>query len=139
MLVDNRDPLSMEFSKQEYWHGKLFPSLGNLPDLGIEPRSPALKADSLPSEPPDNPFLIEHLLNTRQCSKCFINIIYVINLQVRKWGKKRLSQWFGVISVLRYRANIRTNVSVNAFLWFFHFICPGTWELLLKMILNFEK
>ena len=74
----------MEFSKQEYWRRKLFPSLGNLPDLGIEARSPALQADSLPSETPENPFLIEHLLNTRQCSKCFINIIYVINLQVRK-------------------------------------------------------
>ena len=77
-------PLSMEFSGQEYWTGLPFPSLGNLPDLGIEPRSPELQADSLPSEPPENPFLIEHLLNTRKCSNCFITIIYVINLQVRK-------------------------------------------------------
>ena len=43
-------PLSMEFSGKEYWSGLPFPSLGNLPDLEIEPRSPVLKADSLPTE-----------------------------------------------------------------------------------------
>ena len=40
-------PLSMGFSKQEYWSGLPFPSPGDLPDLGIEPGSPALQADSL--------------------------------------------------------------------------------------------
>ena len=39
-------------SGQEYWSGFLFPSPGDHPDPGIEPRSPALWADSLPSEPP---------------------------------------------------------------------------------------
>ena len=38
--------------QQEYWSGKPFPSPGDLPDPGIKPRSPALQADSLPSEPP---------------------------------------------------------------------------------------
>ena len=37
----------MGFSGQEYWSGLPFPSPGDLPDPGIEPRSPALKADSL--------------------------------------------------------------------------------------------
>ena len=41
----------MEFSRQEYWSGLPFPSPGDLPDPGIKPRSPALQADSLPSEP----------------------------------------------------------------------------------------
>ena len=41
----------MEFSRQEYWSGLPFPSPGNLPNQGIEPRSPALQACSLPSEP----------------------------------------------------------------------------------------
>ena len=45
-------PLSMGFSRQEYWSGLPFPSPGNLPDPGIEPRSPTLEADALPSEPP---------------------------------------------------------------------------------------
>ena len=42
----------MEFSRQEYWSGLLFPSPGDLPNPAIEPRSPALQADSLPTEPP---------------------------------------------------------------------------------------
>ena len=45
-------PLSMKFSRQEYWNGLLFPSPGNHPNLGIESCSPALQADSLPSESP---------------------------------------------------------------------------------------
>ena len=48
-------PPSMEFPRQEYWSGLPFPSLGDLPDPGIKPRSPALKADTLPSEPPGKP------------------------------------------------------------------------------------
>ena len=43
-------PLSMGFSRQEYWSGLTFLSPGNIPDAGIEPRSPALQADSLPTE-----------------------------------------------------------------------------------------
>ena len=48
-------PLSMGFSRQEYWSGLPFPSPGDLPYPGIEPGSPALQADSLPSKPPGNP------------------------------------------------------------------------------------
>ena len=42
-------PLSMGFSRQEYWSGLPFLSPGDLPDPGIKPRSPALQADSLPT------------------------------------------------------------------------------------------
>ena len=45
-------PLPVGFSKQEYWSGLPFPSPGDLPNPGIEPWSPALQADTLPSEPP---------------------------------------------------------------------------------------
>ena len=48
-------PLSMGFSRQEYWSGMPFPSPGGLPDPGIEPRSPELEADTLTSEPPGKP------------------------------------------------------------------------------------
>ena len=41
----------MEFSRPEYWGGNPFPSPGDLPNPGIEPRSPTLQADSLPAEP----------------------------------------------------------------------------------------
>ena len=43
-------PLSMGFFRQEYWSGLLFTSQKDLPDPGIEPRSPALQADSLSVE-----------------------------------------------------------------------------------------
>ena len=50
-------PLPMEFSRQEYWSGLIFPSPVDIPTSGIEPRSPALQADSLPCEPPGKPYL----------------------------------------------------------------------------------
>ena len=46
----------MGFSRQEYWSRLPFPSPGDLPDPGIEPGSPALEADALPSEPPGMPY-----------------------------------------------------------------------------------
>ena len=49
--VARRAPLSMGFSRQEYWNGLPFPSPGYLPDPGIKTSSPALQVDSLPSEP----------------------------------------------------------------------------------------
>ena len=51
-------PLSMEFSSQEYWRGYPFLSPEDLPDPGIKPRTPALQADSLPSEPPGKPLML---------------------------------------------------------------------------------
>ena len=48
-------PLSMGFSRQEYWSGLPCPPPGDLPNPGIEPRSPELQAVSLPSEPPGKP------------------------------------------------------------------------------------
>ena len=47
--------LSMGFSRQEHWSGLPFPSPGDLPDPGMERKSPALQADALPSEPPGRP------------------------------------------------------------------------------------
>ena len=49
-ICNSQAPLSMEFSRQEYWSGLLFPSPGDLPNPGIEPRFPALQTDSLPTE-----------------------------------------------------------------------------------------
>ena len=50
--VAYQGPLSMGFSRQEYWSGLPFPSPGDVPKPGIEPGSPALQVDALPSEPP---------------------------------------------------------------------------------------
>ena len=49
-LVAQQAPLFMGFSRQEYWSGLPFPSPRDLPDPGIDPRSPALQADSLLTE-----------------------------------------------------------------------------------------
>ena len=48
--IAGQAPLSMEFSRQEYWSGLPCPPPGDLPKLVIEPRSPTLQADSLPAE-----------------------------------------------------------------------------------------
>ena len=53
--VAHQAPLSLEFSRQEFWSGLPFPSPGDLPKPGIEPRSPALQADALTSEPSGKP------------------------------------------------------------------------------------
>ena len=54
-ILAHQAPLSVGFSRQEYWSGLLCPSPGNLPNPGIKPRSPAFQADSLPTEPPGKP------------------------------------------------------------------------------------
>ena len=51
-------PLSMEFSRQQYWSGVTFPSPGDLPNPGIALASPALEADSLPLTPPGKPLYL---------------------------------------------------------------------------------
>ena len=51
-IIAHQASPSMGFSRQEYWSGLPFPSPGDLPNPGIKPRSPALQADALTSEPP---------------------------------------------------------------------------------------
>ena len=53
-----QSPLSMGFSRQEYWSRLPFPSPGDLPNPGSEPQSPALQANSLPFELQGRPFLL---------------------------------------------------------------------------------
>ena len=52
--VAHQSPQSMEFSRQEHWSGLPFPSPEDFLNPGIEPGSPALQADVLPSEPPED-------------------------------------------------------------------------------------
>ena len=81
--VAYQPPLSMGFSKQEYWSGLPFPSPGDLglnPGLnpGSEPGSPALQADALPSEPP-SPMCLE--LHSFQ-AQCVLNFTHFTNGKV---------------------------------------------------------
>ena len=65
--VAHQAPPSVGFSRQEYWSGLPLPSPGDLPDPGIKPRSPALQADSLPSEPPQKP--VSYYWTSQICHK----------------------------------------------------------------------
>ena len=56
----------MEFSRPEYWSGQLFPSPGDLPKPGFQPRSSALQADSLPAKPQAKPIAKETKQNSLQ-------------------------------------------------------------------------
>ena len=60
--VAHQSPLSIEFSRQKYYRGLSFPSPGDLPNPGIEPASPALQVDSLPTKPSGKP---QHSANCR--------------------------------------------------------------------------
>ena len=64
------DSLSMGFSRKEYWSRLPCPPPGNLPDPSTEPRSPALQADSLPSESPGKSYV--HIKLVHKCSQKFI-------------------------------------------------------------------
>ena len=59
--ISHQVPLSMEFSRQEYWSGLAFPSPGDLSDPGIEPRSPALQVDSLSLSYQESPSVIKNI------------------------------------------------------------------------------
>jgi len=54
----------MELSRREYWSGQPFPFPGGLPDPEIQPRYPALQADSLLSEPPGKPYFKQFIALT---------------------------------------------------------------------------
>ena len=55
LTVAHRVPLSMAFSKREYWSGLPFPPPEDLPDSGFEPISPSLTGGFFPTEPPAKP------------------------------------------------------------------------------------
>ena len=77
--------LSMGFSTQEYWSGLPFLSPGDLPNPGIEPRSPALEADALTSEPPGKPKIAECWIDAFELW-CWRRLLRVL------WTARRSSQ-----------------------------------------------
>jgi len=62
MTIALQAPLPMGFSRQEYWSGLPFPSLGDLPNPGIKPESPALAGGFFTTEPQGKPFLKNNAL-----------------------------------------------------------------------------
>ena len=85
-------PLSMGFSRQEYWSGLPCPPPGDCPNPGIKPGSPTLQADSLLSEPPEKPkntgmgslFLLQGNFLTQESNQGFLHcrqILYQLSYQ----------------------------------------------------------
>ena len=75
--VAHQPPLSMEFSRQEYWRRLPFPPPGDLPHLGIEPRPPALAGGFLTTEPPGKPNDIWLYRQNTVHRKTSLHLIYV--------------------------------------------------------------
>ena len=94
--VAHQAPLSMGFSRQEYWSGLPFPSPGDLPDPGTKPRSPALRADALTSEPPRKPPKTDVYIVLK---KVFFFKIYIylfgclLGFPVAQWVKCLPTMW----------------------------------------------
>ena len=111
----------MGFSRQEYWSGLSFPPPGDLPDPEIEPRSLALQADSLPSEPPGKPIYLMYIASIYRffiyiyiyeclyilCIKPNLSIILPIGLLI-VFSKKYLMRCEDEIKV-HVHVQIRTN------------------------------
>ena len=79
-------PLSMGFSQQEYWSGLPFPFPEDLPDPGIKPRSPALQADALPSEPPGKSLsCVQIFCNPMDCSPSDSSVHGILQARILEW------------------------------------------------------
>ena len=92
-------PLSMGFSRQEYWSGLPFPSAGDLPDLGIELMSlasPALQAGSLPLASPGNIRLTLKpcISNSRECLLCHFSCLQLLESPCTEARQTPLSMGF---------------------------------------------
>ena len=93
-------PLSMGFSRQEYWSGLPFPSPGDLPNPGIESRPPTLQVDSLPAEPKGKPkntgmgniFLLWRIFLTQR-SNPGLPYCRQIVYQLSQKGSPRILEW----------------------------------------------
>jgi len=96
--VARQVPLSMEFSRQVYLSGLPFPSPGDLPNSGIEPRSPTLQADSLLSEPPGKPkhtgvghlSLLQGILLTQESNRGLLHCRWILYQRSYQGSPKHL-------------------------------------------------
>ena len=80
-------PPSLGFSRQEHWSGLSFPSPGDLPDPGIEPRFSALQAHALPSDPPGKPRI-------RKCFQYQHVIQQILSPYIWKFYKSQLKKGY---------------------------------------------
>ena len=100
---------SMEFSRQEYWSGQPLPSPGDLPNPGIEPRSPTLQVNSLPAELLEKPkntgvgslFLLQQIFLTQESNQGLLHCRQIL-YQLSYLGRAVL---FSLLELLLNSAN----------------------------------
>ena len=90
--VAHQTPPFMEFSRQEYWSGLPFPSPRDLPNPGMEPRSPALQADALPSKPTGNPRDASYQRCMPNGKKEFVRKMNILRRAYREWPEKNFKR-----------------------------------------------
>ena len=98
--VAHQAPLSMGFSRQEYWSGLPLPSPGALPNPEIKHRSSALQTDSLPSEPPRKPkntgvdslFLLQGIFLTQEWNCGLLHCRWIL-YKLSHQGSPRILEW----------------------------------------------
>ena len=91
---------SMEFSRPEYWSVLPFPSPGDLPNPGMEPRSPTLQTDSLPAEPQGKPkntgvgslSLLQRIFPTQELIQALLHCRWILH-QLSHEGSTRILEW----------------------------------------------
>ena len=122
--VAHQAPPSMGFSRQEYWSGLPFPSPGDLPNPGIKPRSPALQADILTSEPPGKPKYAILI-----CEGCHDKVPQVGDLSKRNFSqfwswKSQIKVWgqLGWFLLRLWGKNLFQASLLGFFFFFFKFI-----------------
>ena len=97
--VAHQAPLSIEFSRQEYWSGLPFPS-PDLPDPGIQPGSPELKADSLPSESPGKLRQIKKTKPMRKALWWAAEWSLILPNSWKGWGRRKVVEFLMVSPIL---------------------------------------
>ena len=96
----------MGFSRREYWSGLPFPSPGDLLDPGIEPKSPTLQADSLPSEPAGKPHELHiQSIILKQYDTPRSSCIYMRRARIKKQVYDMLKETSLVVQWLRLCAS----------------------------------
>ena len=98
--VAHQAPLSIEFSRQEYWSGLPFPSPGDLPDPEIQPGSPELKAVSLPSESTGKPRQVQKTKPMRKALWWAAEWSLILSDSWKGWSRRKVVEFLMVRPIL---------------------------------------
>ena len=99
----------MEFSRQKYLSGLPFPSPGDLPSSGSEPRSPALQEDYLPFEPPGKPLYLSLFLSLSH--RFSVSVCHSLSIKYMKFSCSVVSDSLGPYELHHTRLPVRHQLS----------------------------